>query len=502
MIPKTQHLDLSLPQASPQAPAVRALRASVFRMAWLRGTVRGAGVYVLGWGVATLALRAWTDTPDDGTPGTWIWGSLGLLGVVILAGWRARRHMPDVAAAAAMLDQQHALGGLMMSAPAEGFAAWSGNVAAVQPLAVKWRGGPALLALLGAMGFLAGAVLAPMPAPAPHAASLHVKRQLETLREQVAVLEEEEVIDANKADDLRDTAQRVADDAKADDPVRAWEALDHLARQLEDEGAQAQEAAQQQSIEAAAAATLAQALAASLNDPASELSEAQLEAAVDALAQLSAAAMNGELPAMLDAATAEALAAGLDANALAALQDMMQGREAELADLMANLEAAGLNAGQAQGQVGAGEDIALDPDALKTFLEGQSDSECDGATLAAACKAGDQAGRGGINRGPGHMEMTWKDPASQEGASFDPLVLPPSALRDPAQSHRLGVSQTAPQVEHDNTASAGGGLNGVESAGGSAATTTVLPRHRGAVQRYFERRNSSDNVSGDATQAP
>ena len=100
------------------------------------------------------------------------------------------------------------------------------------------------------------------------------------------------------------------------------------------------------------------------------------------------------------------------------------------------------------------------------------------------------------------MEMTWKDPASQEGASFDPLVLPPSALRDPAQSHRLGVSQTAPQVEHDNTASAGGGLNGVESAGGSAATTTVLPRHRGAVQRYFERRNSSDNVSGDATQAP
>ena len=105
-------------------------------------------------------------------------------------------------------------------------------------------------------GFLAGAVLAPMPAPAPHAASLHVKRQLETLREQVAVLEEEEVIDANKADDLRDTAQRVADDAKADDPVRAWEALDHLARQLEDEGAQAQEAAQQQSIEAAGSSHL------------------------------------------------------------------------------------------------------------------------------------------------------------------------------------------------------------------------------------------------------
>ena len=106
---------------------------------------------------------------------------------------------------------------------------------------------------------------------------------------------------------------------------------------------------------------MAQALAASLNDPASELSEAQLEAAVDALAQLSAAAMNGELPRHARRGHRRSFGRRIRRQRTAALQDMMQGREAELADLMANLEAAGLNAGQAQGQVGAGEDIALDP---------------------------------------------------------------------------------------------------------------------------------------------
>ena len=46
----------------------------------------------------------------------------------------------------------------------------------------------------------------------------------------MAVLEEEQVIDPQRAEELRDDAEQVAERAQADDPVRTWEALDAAAK--------------------------------------------------------------------------------------------------------------------------------------------------------------------------------------------------------------------------------------------------------------------------------
>ena len=470
--------------ASFSAPlaAVTTLRASLFRAAWLRAAVRGSVVYVLAWGLTTLVVRyASVDAPLV----AWWWGAPGLAVVVAAAAWWAARRTPSPDAVAALLDRRRGLGGLAMSSDAPGFAPWSGHVAGAQAPTVRWRGGSAWAALGLAAVFLLGAAWAPMPVAQKPGASLHVKRQLEHLREQVAVLEEEQVIDPQRAEELRDDAEQVAERAQADDPVRTWEALDHLASELAEQGDQAQDAAQQQAADAAAAAALAGALSPSALEQAGGLNPQQLAGALDALAELSAAAMNGNLPPMLEGLDAGALAAGLDAETLEALSKLMEGRGDELAAMMAALAGAGLGEGGSR----SGKPVEFDPAALAEFLSQCEGGECKGGAIAAACRAGGTvAGRGGIARGPGHVEMTWKNPASKEGASFDPAVLPPSAVRDAAQSRRLGVSQTAPQVTGAGAGtSTGGGLTGVTTDGGAAASTVVVPRHRGAVQRYFER---------------
>ena len=489
--------DHSSPNGSPAA--VAALRASLFRAAWLRAAVRGAVGYLLGWGLVTLVLRAGAGDLDahvEAGAAAWWWGAPGLLAVVAGAAWWARRGTPGSAAVAALLDRRRELGGLAMSAAAPGFAPWSGAVATATAPAVRWRGGRAWAALGLAAVFLVGAVLAPLPRAVAEGPSLHVQRQLDGLREQVAVLEDEAVIEAERADALRDDAERVAERAQADDPVRTWEALDHLAAELAQHGAEAQDAALRQAADAAAAAALAEALDPAGLDAAGGLSDEQLNGALDALAELSAAALNGELPPMLAGMDTEAFTAGLDAETLEALGELMEGRGEELAAMMAALQEAGLGEGQEPGQTG--EPIALDPDALAEFLSQCEGGACDGGAIAVAVRAGAGSGRGGINRGPGHAEMTWKNPASREGASFDPAVLPPSAVRDPKQSRRLGISQTAPQTAGaGDGASAGGGLTGVASDGGAAANIVVVPRHRGAVRRYFER---SENQNGERSE--
>ena len=131
--------------------------------------------------------------------------------------------------------------------------------------------------------------------------------------------------------------------------------------------------------------------------------------------------------------------------------------------------------------------MEIDPEALKEFLAGEGAPGTGDGQEMLRLMQGLVPGRGGITRGPGHAEMIWKDPASEEGAAFDPQVLPPARARDLADAQKLGVSRTTPQTEADAAGSAGGALTGTASGGGSAAEAVVLPRHRGAVERYFDR---------------
>ena len=459
-----------------QARAVStALIADIFRAALLRWGVLLSTGYLLLWGVVALTTRFATGV--DST--RWWLGAIGLVVVWAVAGVLAWRERPDAQQARAVVDGRRKLGGLLMAHEMDGFDVWAQRLSIPTPLRVRWRGGQTLVALGLSAVFLIGTVLAPIPKSEASALAMNVQRTIDSLDDQVQVLEEEQIIDEPQADAMRDDMSKVADDALGNDPSRTWEALDHMGDQLDKTAAEAADEALRKMDDATAAKALAKAL--QEND--GRLTEAQLSAAMQALSEMTQQAMGEDMAASMSPEMAkqlsEAAAAGLDAETLKKLAEMMQGQEAELKAMLQALKDANLIEGKLS-DINA----EIDPAELLDWLESQG--ECDSDKICKACK-GALAGRGGISRGPGHTEMLWKDPSSKEDASFEPKVLPPSRLRDMENARLMGVTRAAPDSEPAGGESTGGALTGVTTTGGSAETAPVLPRHRGAVQRYFQR---------------
>lgn len=462
--------------------ATATLRMDLFRVAALRWGVLLSTGYLLLWGTAALAVRFATGLDSA----RWWLGfaGLGVIGLIAcVLGWRER---PGIAQARALVDNNRHLGGLLMAQEVTGYEAWGGRLPSLAPLRVCWRGGQPLAALGLAAAFMVGALLVPMPEWEAAALGMDVRRTIDELEEQIELLEEENILEEPQAEVLREDMARIGEDALGVDPSRTWEALDHLADQLDKKAAESADEALRQMSDSAAAESLAGAL----SQGSSQLSEMQLTAAMEALSQLTQEAIGGDLSADLPPGLAEALgdasAAGFDPETLKELAKLLADRKEALGELLEALEAADFKIGKLPDY-----DFDYDPDALLEWLLCQGDSECDAAAICKACK---KAGRGGITRGPGHTEMIWKDPSSKEDVSFDPKVLPPSRLNELDDARLLGVTRAAPDAEPGGDDSTGGVLTGVSTSGGSAQTSTILPRHRAAVQRYFQR---SVNTDGD-----
>jgi hypothetical protein len=467
---------MSVPQASAES-----WRQRVFRVTWARLAVRGSAGYVFAWGAVALVGRG---VRGESSPGWW-WGAAGLAVVVAAAGVVAWRRRPTVERAVALLDRENRFGGLLMASQAEGWTPWAARTAEARLPRLRWRGGPSFGALAAAAVFTLACLLVPMPGPAGAQAAMDVSRSVAQLQQQVEVLEDENLLESPEADRVREALDRIEQDAKGEAPSKTWEALDHLADRVEQAADESVELAERRMTESSAAAALAEAL----KQGGDTLDPAQRGAAMSALSELTQRAL-GEptLDGMqLPEGLAEALGeAGLDASSLSPelleqLAEMMQGREAELQEMMEALAEAGLceNPGS-----GSGELVEIDPSELLDWLAEAGNGECEAAAVLKVCAG---VGRGGINRGPGHAEMVWGDPSSKENVSFDPEVLPPARLKEMRDAQMIGTSRGTPQPEDDATGSAGGALTNTRAGGGSAAVTTVLPRHRGTVQRYFER---------------
>jgi hypothetical protein len=464
-------------------------RKRVATAVWLRQLCVWSAGYLFIWGTVALVLRVGWEVP----PTRLWWGGPGLVVVALATGIWAWRRRPSRDTARAFLDRQNHAGGLLMSHRAAGHEAWAKRVGGLDAPAVRWQKRVPLITGALAAAFGLAALYVPLPEAAASQHTLDVSRSVEALEEQVKLLEEEKVLDSPEAEQLREQLSQVAEKAKGYDPAKTWEALDHLAEDVERTADEAAELARQRRAEAAAAAALSEALRQG-GDP---LEAERLGQAMQALAELTemaggeptldGAALPEDLQDLLDRAglaAGELPMAGLSPEMLEKLAEAMRGREQELAEMLEALAEAGL--GEGAGELG--ELAEIDPSALLEVLEGEG--QCDGQGVLTAC-AGIRAGRGGISPGPGHAEMVWKDPSAEEGVSFTPELLPPTA-RDPRDAQMIGTSRATPQPPEDAQGSTGGALTGTRTDGGSANQITVLPRHRGAVQRYFDRSREAD----------
>jgi hypothetical protein len=83
--------------------------------------------------------------------------------------------------------------------------------------------------------------------------------------------------------------------------------------------------------------------------------------------------------------------------------------------------------------------------------------------------------------------LTFGSESERDGAKFKEETLPPADVAALKESVVAGVGKTAPKSDKPGGPSQSGALRGAAAGGGSANKPAILPQHRKAVERYFER---------------
>ena len=455
---------------------VRSVRHRLAALLVARVFSRLLTVWCTAGGLLVLACRMRSVSPWWLLP----WGTAGML--VCLAGATVFgvRRTPPPAAVAALLDRLGRCGGLLMARD-DGVAldAWAATLVLPPRPQVRWAWRGPMCSLLTAVLFLALAGLLPQRVVRPvEAPGLDVGGIVADLHARIAVLEEEDVLETETADELRQKLDALGGESSAWDPADTWAALDHLAEGLADRAGEAAQEAVAEIEALAEAAEQARALA----DASAELGEGSV--LTEAMAALADRLADEAL--LRAAAAGDADAQGVDsllqdgalsAAELGELAKALNGQQAGLSCMVGRLCDAGLIGGGWLLQCQNAQE--MDGEALAAFL-----AECG---LAAAELMGGLPGRGGVTRGRGDAPMTWSSGTSEEGVDFKEETLPPATLAALRDSELVGVSLGAPRQDENAPGAVHGALGQAKAGGGAGVAHRLLPRHRRAVTRFFTR---------------
>ncbi len=425
------------------------------------------------WGAVALVLRAAAAIPRKPL----LWGAIGIAIAFIAATALTRKRLPSHGSVRALLDNRNDCGGLLMADADANLGAWLMPEIALPRL--RWRKARALGLLAASFAFVAISLLAPVRFATINAARpMDVSREVENLSAQIEALKEAQIIEEAKAEALEQKLEDLSQEASGEDPGKTWEALDHLNDAVDKAAKEAAESANARQEKM----TRAEALTEGLMAGGDQLDSKTMTEAMQTLSEMMQESMNEN----------EALAAGLSPETQAAIKSgslkpehlkdiskaLGQGKSS-LNQKLSKLNQAGMiNSNALKG--GAKAD-RRDNSGLAKFLKENAEKVSVDEAVLQWCD-----GKGGIDRGRGDAAMTWTDGSNEKDAKFKEKILPPSSVAGLKDSQLLGLSASAPTIDTSGVA-AHGSLNNTTSGGGSAYTQTILPRHRGAVKRYFDR---------------
>ena len=450
-------------------------------MTALAAGVRWLAAWLLLWGTAVLALRAGFDMAR----GVLLWGLVGVVPVAVAALILGFSRRPPRRAVLSLFDLHGAGGGLMMASGEVEIGAWRDRIDAKPAPRLRGRHPWRLVAVGGA--FVAAAFLMPVaPVGLEAERPLEIGEEIAELSARIETLEQEGLLEEDEAERFEAGLEALEDEASGQDPAATWEALDHLQEMTDRTAAEVAEAALAEGEQLAAAEAVAEALSAAGDAGAEHL-------ASEAMAELSAlTARAADTSKLLDSARLAELSAATGADGqldLGKLLDALGRGKGSLGDKLDRLYAGGLI--DLETLLAAKK--ALEGGDLETLAEFLDQNGFEAAS--GYCQGqGQVPGRGGVSRGRADAPMTWKDPSSPDGAKWREQVLDPASLAALHQSHLLGLTAADPSaLEPAPPAAAGGGLDSAAAGGGAAYTHTLLPRHRGAVERYFDRQGGEED---------
>jgi hypothetical protein len=473
-----------------QDKAIQRFRRQLAMRLVLKYTLPLATVWALGWGIAVLVLRAAAGVERLPLLG----GLAGVAGCVALAILRTRRRMPANTVIRALLDEQSRCGGLLMAGEEQELGRWRRKMPDLALPRIQWDGRRAWALLVIAAGFVLLSFLAPQGlADLSSRSPFEIDREVARLIEQIALLKAEAILEPARADLLKEKLAEVSEHASGKDPARMLEALDHL-RSLA--GKTAREAAEQRTRQSERL-TEAEALAEVLRKGADMLSPKLKMEALTELAdlmdksRLDLKRITKYLDPQLMKSVQDKL---LNPEQLKKLAKVLHDNKVDLARQVEKMHKAGLIDAELLSkcqQVGA-----CDSEALRAFLK-KNKGRASLDDLKSLFKQGD---RGETFLGPGEAPLTWRKPSSGEEFKFKEEVLSPGALASLQSSPtNLPNNKSAQIVLSDKPSgpALSGALQGAAASGGSANTEMLLPRHRAAVENYFERKSEIRNPKSE-----
>lgn len=458
---------------------IRSFQKRLLLRLFLQYFVSAAVFYLFAWGTVTFILRGMFATPLSVIAR----GSAGLLLLFPAAFLAGYKKMPETAAVRALLDRYNRLGGIFMAAAEADTSPWPRSDIRIPP--VHWRGKRELLLLGLAAVFLFSAAFTPpfMRLP-PGDNAMQMDEITKQLTEKAEILEEEELLTEEKAEEIRQALEHLAAEARSSDPGKTWEALDHLEENLQKEAVRAAEEMMEdiRSLRQMQAVTemLSQhgdlqpeLLSEILRETGRELSALQLSEMMQDSAENAPGGSGQEILSqeMQEALSAGTLSKGQMEKLAEILRKMQEKRENKLKALeksgMAALRPADISPGAA----------APDTKALADFLK-ENPGNIRPADLFLP-------GRGGRERGRADAFMSWKERSAETGTAFKEEILPRSEFRQMRDNLLMGISRGEPETDRGKTELSPGGISDAPAGSGSAFTHRPLPRHKESIRRYF-----------------
>lgn len=451
-----------------------------------------ATLWCFGWGAVALALRASIATPRKPL----LFGAIGILFAAIAAYLIARKQLPSPASVRSLLDRQNDFGGLLMTAGEQSVGMWEHQLASVNLPRLRWRSARAWGLLALSVVFTAACLLLPLKYVSVNAGrSLDVGKEAETLTAQIETLKEEQIITEAKAEELKEKLDQLSAEAAGEDPAKTWEALDHLANSVEKaaKDAVANAATKQEQMEKA------EALAEGLMSGSDQFNAQTMTEAMQTLSTMMQGAMkeNEALANQLSPETQEAIKNGsLKPEQLKEIANALNQSKQKLNQQLSKLNQSGLNRGNINPNSlkGGASAQKRDNSGLSKFLKDNAQKMSVADAVGKWTEGGKDGngngnapGQGGVSRGRGDAPMNWTEGSDEANAKFKEKTLPPGSVAGLQDSQLVGLSASAPEIQKGNLA-AHGALNSSATGGGSAYTQTVLPKHKGAVKKYFERK--------------
>lgn len=460
------------------AKLLKSLETRIWAILTLRQAISWSAVWFFVLGAVVLAVRMTTTWPTHYlVAATAVVFPLGI--AVGIWQWRSR---PAERELRAVLDRHNNAGGMIVAETDADMSAWKKELPALEVPEFRWHSRRPLMVFSCAAVFLVATFLVPEKHLGVGAKrSLEIGALVGEISEEIEVLEEEQILEEEKSDDLQNQLKKLEHDADAQDPAKTWEALDHLKQSNSDLAKQAAEEAVQKMNDLKHAEALAGALG-MLPEPNEALSAAGMQdlAAMLDDARLEDGLLKGEIPKDL---LEKAKKGKLTPEQLKKLLDAIKMNKGDLNDAIAKLvniqllDPAKLGQCQSAGQ-------CPNPGDLAKFLA----ANCSGtnsctnglsAFVAAFCS--------GVTRGRADAPITWMTPSTFDGTKTKNQILPMGDLSAMKDAKFVGISRSAPEVTGAQENAGSGALSGTAAGGGSAQVQQVLPRHKGAVQRFFKR---------------